>query len=638
MKLSNKKFSLLVYALLILLVILGVTTWQLMKDSNQSRDLSLKPSPLSGSMALLEEQKVKTLDFAPTLVQRLDPLITLLTNRFNLLTENIKVKASAPEASTLKVQSNKYIALQLVEPNSYQDMLSVRSTLSSNLFMKDFGERSCPMEEGEKTSSGTVLQTELERELVMHYFIQNEARSPYEFTAHSIPFHNSAELAKDMIFESNFPIYMLSEGPHTITATPGCTTKSGAHALMSEGILMAIFEKKTEPIALYENETNTSSLLRILSPNISTQKSGLAERKISYMTSVNGKATREDLRIPYIQSNTALTIKAESMLPIESSGSVLEPSTYQVRFDIFDSKKLVASALSQVVPAPQKNDYKATWFGNFSSLPKGEYTLITRLVKSTGNKSEIIKRNKVEQIGIGDIIMALGDDTVTGKDGAVSVSNLGNDMNMGRAMAQPSKECEFMLATKKTCKKDTRNHYGFASELGQVLTKQKGYPVLVLSEGAPAEMLLPQILEYYNSKNTSLANRVADLAPNAFILQWSPSSLPETANSKEEITKLLIEMKKSLEFLKNQQSITTYLSLPQFEERNSKSELFATTVKDFSLTDGSFMPGPNFYKLFFEELLSASSKNLYKQNAEEGRLVNDLGLKQVAGKWAEFLN
>lgn len=617
MKFTNTKHTVLAVSLLFLLLVLGVTAFVLTKESKpELLSTTSSGSPLAETF--LEDQ----------LDKRIAPLLGSIEDRAGLLSENVKMKAAAEPLAPLTAQYNTYVSLQRIESNNYQDALSVRATVSAKKLMKDFGERQCPLSPM-SSASGSTMEDMLTRSIVLHYFIQNDARNPYEYSTKSFPFRNVQELANDLSFEDALPIYMLGEGTHTISVVPGCSTKDGAHELFNEAMLTTRFDKKQEPLDLYEVQSNKDSLLRIVSPKIAYEQPGLAELAIPYTVADHDKMRTVSLNLPYIQTSPSFTVEAESTLPGENTGAL-----YRAQFDMYKEEKLIASSLSQSVGVSTTGT-KTHWYGNFSSLAKGDYTLIARLLKTTNGKTEIIKRSKVEHIGIGDIIIALGDSTVTAPQGAMHTGSMGSDREAGRGKAQPGKGCEFKFTDGQNCTGTSLLYYSFTRELSEILSEKKQYPVLVLHEGAPAGSTLDYISSYYANSATPLKKRIQLLEPTHVLVQLSSSTLSQ--DQQDSIALGMTTLKESIKKLVDERQIPIYLAIPQFEDGVQNNQDFALGMKKFAQEDGSFMPGPNLYKLFFEELFSPKHNNLYKQNAFEKTYTNDLGQKKLAEKWAEFL-
>lgn len=617
MKFTKTKITVLALFLTLLLILLGATAFVLTRES--------KPELMSQSAS---GNHIAETFFEDQLDKRIAPLLGSIEDRVDLLSENVKMKAAAEPLAPLTAQYNAYVSLQRIESNNYQDALSVRATVSAKKLMKDFGDRLCPISPM-TSASGSTMEEMLTRSIVLHYFIQNDARNPYEYSTKSFPFRTLQELANDLSFEDAIPIYMLGEGTHTISVVPGCSTKDGAHELFNEAMITTRFDKQQEPLELYEVQNNKDPLLRIVSPKISYEQPGMAELAIPYTVADHDAVRSVTLNVPYIQTSSSFTIEAESILPGESTGAL-----YRAQFDMYKGDKLLASSLSQSAGAASFGT-KTRWYGNFSSLEKGDYTLIARLLKTTNGKTEIVKRSKVSHIGIGDIMVTLGDSTVTAPQGAMHTGSMGSDREAGRGKAQPGKGCEFKLTDGQNCTGTSLLYYSFTRELSEILSEKKQYPVLVLHEGAPAGSTLDYISSYYANSTTPLKKRIQLLSPTQVLVQLSSGVLPQ--DQQEHFEQSMTTLKESLKQLLDERQIPIYLALPQFEDGVQENQQFALAMKKFAQEDGSFMPGPNLYKLFFEELFSPKQNNLYKQNAFEKTYTNELGQKKLAQKWAEFL-
>lgn len=642
MKFSNKKFLLLVGALAFLFSMLAFATWYINSNSTRS-DIVEKTS--SGSVHSSAESE--SLELSDSFLKHMEPLMKMFQDRINLLTDTTKLNASAATEESLPLaNSNAYVNLNLVQVNTYQDLLNVKARINATPFIKDFADKACPMSPAVLSSSGTLMTPAASRELLMHYYIQSSPVSaPMHYISHSSSFGIASEAAKDMYLEGIFSITDLAPGTYTLTAIPGCMTPGADSEIYPAAALQQTFEKKAEPLEVYTEENNSDALLKILSPTVDTKTPGEALREISYTTSHQEKVAHETLSIPYIQTESTLQIKAESILPqgaLNASGALLQEKKYYTQFSLYDKNgKLAAMTESQKVATPLKST-KTTWYGYFSQLPKGEYTLITRLIlESTdadNTMQEITKRSKVAHIGIGDIYMAVGDSTLTGYSGETWGDVLGTDTLEGRNKAQPTKECEVAQFFKNTCTQDTTTLYGLTSHLGKTLSEKKEYPVLVLSEGMPQALPLDKTAQYIAGSSTGLKARFDTLAPTGILLQVSAHSLPENAkNNLEEMKKIFRNLKDAIASLKGAKNIPVYYALPQYEEGNPVSETFALEFKKFASENTDFTPGPNLYKLFFEKLLSEKSSNLYKQTADEKIMINDLGLREVADLWAQYI-
>lgn len=630
-------------ALIILLSTLAYTMWNINSTSTSTKVVQLTESGSVHSSAKKEDQ----VELSDSFLKHMEPLMKMFEDRLTLLAESVRMNASAPQTSKILSSSNSYVSLNIAQVNTYQDLLSIKAKINAPLFVKDFADRACPMSPSMLSASGSILTDALPRELLIHYFVQSSpTTSPLHFIVRSSPFGSISEVSKDMYLEGTFSLTNVQSGSYTITAIPGCMSIGGTSELYTNATIQDTFEKKSEPLEIYGEESNTDSLLRILTPSIDPKVAGKAIRTIPYTVSNQGKAFSEVLSIPYIQTDSTLVVKAESTLPqgmLSSSGTLLQEKKYYTQFSLYNKENtLVATTESQKVLSPLKS-VKTTWYGSFSSIPKGEYTLITRLIlESTdadNTTQEIVKRSRVKNIGIGDIYMAIGDSTLTGYDGETWGEDIGQDMLQGRSKAQPSKECEIALFNKTTCRDESRLYYGMTASLAEQLTERKGYPVLILSEGLPENATLDKLVQYLHTSKTPLKERYNLLSPTALLLQVSSHTLPGKAKDNlEEMRKIFTGFKEGLTQFRGGKDIPVYYALPQYEENNPTSETFALEFKQYMSQETGFIPGPNLYKLFFEKLLSEKSANLYRQSSEEHVYVNDLGLKEVAAAWANYIN
>ncbi|MFN7160035.1 MAG: hypothetical protein ACK4NC_00310 [Candidatus Gracilibacteria bacterium] len=643
MKFSNKKFLLLVGSLAILFSILAFATWNINQNSGAS---SLVQKTSTGSIHSSAQEETGALELSDSFMKHMEPLMKMFEDRISLLAETVKMNSSAPQEGQMITSSNTYISLGLSQVNTYQDLLNVKAKVNAPLFLKDFADRACPISPSVLSSSGALMTPAAQRELLVQYYIQSSpAAVPMHYIVHSSPFGSTSEVTKDLFLDGSLSLVNLPAGSYNILAIPGCMSIGGTSEMYPAAAIQDTFEKKADPLEIYSEENNTDPLFKILSPAIDVKTPGKAMREISYTTSSQGKSTVEKLSVPYIQTEPTLQIKAESILPqgvVNASGALLQEKKYYTQFTLYNKEgSIVATTESQKVLTPVKST-KTTWYGYFSKLPKGEYTLISRLIlESTdadNTTQEIVKRSKVGTIGIGDIYIALGDGTLTGYDGEAWSDEIGADKLQGRGKAQPTKECETAAFLKTACKDQTRLLYGMTSSLTAELTQKKGYPVFILNEGMPLSLTLDKFAQYIGGAKTGLKDRYAQLMPTGILIQVSASTLPENAKSNlDEMRKIFVSIKENIALLKGIKDIPVYYAIPQYEENNTLSETFALQFKQYMSQETGFLPGPNLYKLFFEKLLSEKSANLYRQNAEETRLVNDLGLKEVAGKWVDYI-
>ena len=204
--------------------------------------------------------------------------------------------------------------------------------------------------------------------------------------------------------------------------------------------------------------------------------------------------------VPYIQTNNSITTKANILnRNMQNLG---------VKFTLNNQKKIF-----------EQYDMSPPYENTFTSLTKGEYTLQTNIVDA--NK-KIIKglsnQDIATNIGIGDIIIEIGDSVAEGYNGRMFKVSPYTDWLNAPAKSKDNRQYPQCNITSDKFQKISHH-----VELNNKLSSFFGYPFFILNEGVggitSSEYLTRMSLSTWQ-------NRIKLLSPNTWLIQLGNNDLP----------------------------------------------------------------------------------------------------------------
>lgn len=232
--------------------------------------------------------------------------------------------------------------------------------------------------------------------------------------------------------------------------------------------------------------------------------------------------------IPYIQTDKNLTVKAQA--------SNLE-ANWSIQFSVKKGTQTIATQIDTQAP------FEAT----FSNLDKGEYEISVSIVNHIQaslwflDSYEVISgvnaQDSVKNVGIGDIIAAVGDSITSGyysndfiTDYKVQtpqdISYISSRNHASFTEVENSKTLEEMVSKDKrnfpqSSPMGDRYQESYLTDLNNLYSSYKGYPVFILNEGHPGITTGGYISTYIDA-DTPIGNlwreRITTIKPNIWTI------------------------------------------------------------------------------------------------------------------------
>jgi len=337
--------------------------------------------------------------------------------------------------------------------------------------------------------------------------------------------------------------------------------------------------------------------------------------------------------IPYIQTSNDLFIKVENW-----------PTADSVRFELTDMStgNLVSTLADTTIDNADNNSFETT----FNNLPKGEYRVDVYGVDANGNDIPGLT-DYAEHMGIGDIILAIGDSLTQGNLGwrhnaaQASFPNSGildwTDSDLGssyvsqdnRNFAQAGALRPFQANQGVPVPFDQ----SFMPVLNDYLVECYDYPVFIMNEGWGGHES-NDYLSYMST--TEWKDRVIDLEPNKAIIELAANDAIEEVNTPAIFNANMDSIVDNLQagplsIASNQiwMATPTYAVIPNPNGFNTDYAPFLPEI-DQSISDQGINPGGDFHDFFFQNqhLLAPAPDQVHP---------SQLGYDEKAREWAKVL-
>jgi lysophospholipase L1-like esterase len=307
----------------------------------------------------------------------------------------------------------------------------------------------------------------------------------------------------------------------------------------------------------------------------------------------------EIVTIPYISTSRSLTVSADA-------------DAGPVRFALY--------AAGQPEPTAEATDPDAPFAATFTDLPAGEFSLVAEQLDPATGKP--LASDEADQVGLGDVILAVGDSITEGYFGSGS-PDLYTDPTTVPAGQASSDSRNFPQATYYAIG-DSNSLAGFDVGLSSLLAQDVGRPVFVLNwavAGIRSDTYAP-IMDEANFQTA-----VAALDPDRAVMMFGTNDAganrtPQDVVSSEQV---LVDRLATLGLAPSQiwLSPPPYITLASYQ---ANVTAYQQPVRDLATADG-LHAGPDFYALF-----SGQPERLY-----DGVHPDAQGFSDMARMWSDAL-
>ncbi len=602
-----------------------------------------------------------SLDFFKSNQARFQSLIEDFKTRGDLSSPlAVKKLRSSAEQKTSTPSYNDYISIKNISMDDAKDQVTFSYAVDVKKLLSKEEVAWCPpseMAEVALSGSGTTFLTENGNTFLSFSYYLDLEKGSSKGGIRELNIDNKKDLLDTYTFEETLSMQDFSTGEHTLTVVPACEKRYPSRtSLLTPFVVSGPFTKKNTELSGIPKAVAGSGMLRLVSPEMDTGNSGEALTTIPLIAS-DGRSTQ--VKVPYIQTSPTLTLRVaidinnylrdkyqstnyfSSMKKERAEGDVLAASVLLFN----SSNKLVRQIESPyfsdtILNTDLTSSYMKEVEFAFPALEKDTYQAVMRLhrveTKNGMVNKVLITQSKIVNLGIGDIIMAFGDDETEGKDSisittpfthsreTVGHGEPSTDLS-GRNIVWSPKHCE-MNEAKALCGKEFVAYTSFTKELGEKLSETMGHPVMIINEGIGGmSWTLQDLGEYFKNPSASLSKRIAALQPTGAILTVSgKAQLPlltnDNGNVEGHLTEALKTAEERIHALLGDSTLPVLIAIPESAGATNDPVLIGAIRAYLSDEANNVYPGADLY--------SASI-------AQQGL---SLSYSEIANSWAKALS